>query len=117
MKAIDAVIGISKALDGWDGTHEQAAEKLGAAVAIVKAYASNNAPEMPTADKDTKGGVVSRYKIEEFHPVDGYFNLISRDGKLLAKSYSLDDARTIIGALEKVEAIAATAPAAPEVNT
>ena len=52
MKAIDAVIAISKALDGWDGTPEQAADKLGAAVAIVKTYATTPAPELTTTDWD-----------------------------------------------------------------
>ena len=38
MNAIDVVIAVAKNLDGWDGSPDQAAEKLKAAVEVVKSY-------------------------------------------------------------------------------
>ncbi|MFZ4617717.1 MAG: hypothetical protein ACOYM2_16160 [Rectinemataceae bacterium] len=51
---------------------------------------------------------MNKYKIEEFNPVDGYFALISDDGgKLIAKAYSLQRARSIVTALIAFEKPAA----------
>lgn len=44
-----------------------------------------------------------KYTIREFFPVDGYFNLIEKDGRMIAKTFSPEDARMIIAALEKVQ--------------
>lgn len=45
----------------------------------------------------------SHYTIREFNPADGYFNLIEKDGVMIAKTFSPQDAKMIIDALEKVQ--------------
>ena len=83
MKAIDAVIAISKALDGWDGTPEQAAEKLGAAVAIVKAYFPTPAPELTPTDKDRE---------EAINLIDPHFAESTKDWEKLGGEFALGKA-------------------------
>lgn len=48
---------------------------------------------------------MSQYKIDEFHPVDGYFALITGGApeRLLAKAYSAKDAKRIVAALELLD--------------
>ena len=46
----------------------------------------------------------AHYTIREFFPVDGYFNLIEKDGRMIAKTFSPEDARVIIAALEQAKA-------------
>jgi len=41
-----------------------------------------------------------RYTMREFFPVDGYFCLIEKDGRMIAKAFSPEDAKIIINALE-----------------
>ena len=83
MKAIDAVIAISKALDGWDGTPEQAADKLGAAVAIVKTYATTPAPELTTTDWDRQEALSQKH-LKDLFVYDRVTGIVTKKSSGLA---------------------------------
>lgn len=53
MSAFDTMVNVAKALDNWDGTVEQAAIKIGAAVVAIKSYAVNT----PVAITRDDGGL------------------------------------------------------------